>query len=172
MCEQRITAVLGPTNTGKTHLAVERMLAIAPASSACRCACSRARSMTALSACAARPRWRWSPARNGSCPSARAGGSARSRRCRRTWRDFLAIDEIQLCADPERGHVFTDRLLHARGLRETMFLGAATMRGAIAALVPGVARFEGRSRFSELTYTGFEEAEPDETAGRHRRLLG
>src|SRR5690606_27368210 len=67
--------------------------------------------------------------------------------------DFLAVDEIQLCADPERGHVFTDRLLHARGTHETLFLGAETMRGAIAALVPGV-QFLHRERFSELTYTG------------------
>ena len=67
--------------------------------------------------------------------------------------DFLAVDEIQLCADPERGHVFTDRLLHARGLHETLFLGAETMRGAIAALVPG-AQFMVRDRMSELTYTG------------------
>ena len=52
--------------------------------------------------------------------------------------DFVAIDEIQLCADPERGHVFTDRLLRARGLHETVFLGADTMRGTIAQLVPGV----------------------------------
>jgi ATP-dependent RNA helicase SUPV3L1/SUV3 len=43
--------------------------------------------------------------------------------------DFLAVDEIQLCADPERGHVFTDRLLRARGLHETLFLGSDTMRG-------------------------------------------
>ncbi len=50
--------------------------------------------------------------------------------------DFVAVDEIQLCADPERGHVFTDRLLRARGLHETLFLGADTMRGTIAALVP------------------------------------
>ncbi|MBD3804020.1 MAG: disulfide oxidoreductase [Thioclava sp.] len=67
--------------------------------------------------------------------------------------DFLAIDEIQLCGDPERGHVFTDRLLHARGLHETLFLGSETMRGAIAALVPKV-QFTKRERFSELTYAG------------------
>jgi ATP-dependent RNA helicase SUPV3L1/SUV3 len=42
--------------------------------------------------------------------------------------EFLAVDEIQLCADPDRGHIFTDRLLHARGMVETMFLGAETMR--------------------------------------------
>ena len=50
--------------------------------------------------------------------------------------DFVAVDEIQLCADPERGHVFTDRLLHARGLVETMFLGAETIRPLLQRLVP------------------------------------
>ncbi|MEM6823991.1 MAG: helicase-related protein [Pseudomonadota bacterium] len=67
--------------------------------------------------------------------------------------DFLAVDEIQLCADPERGHVFTDRLLNARGQLETLFLGAETMRGAISSLVAG-ASYMKRERFSDLTYTG------------------
>jgi len=67
--------------------------------------------------------------------------------------DFLAIDEVQLCGDAERGHVFTDRLLHARGLHETLFLGADTMRNAIAAMVPG-ANFMQRERMSQLTYSG------------------
>jgi ATP-dependent RNA helicase SUPV3L1/SUV3 len=66
---------------------------------------------------------------------------------------FLAVDEIQLCADPERGHVFTDRLLNARGDDETMLLGAATMRPAIARLTPQV-HFVSRPRFSDLAYTG------------------
>ena len=48
----------------------------------------------------------------------------------------LVMDEIQLCADPERGHVFTDRLLHARGLEETMLLGSDTMRGIIQRFIP------------------------------------
>nr|WP_174824965.1 helicase-related protein [Ruegeria arenilitoris] len=67
--------------------------------------------------------------------------------------DFVAIDEIQLCADPERGHVFTDRLLRMRGTHETLFLGADTMRGPIAALVPQ-AQFVRRERMSQLVYTG------------------
>ena len=50
--------------------------------------------------------------------------------------EFVAVDEIQLCADPDRGHVFTDRLLHARGLVETMFLGAETIRPLLQRLVP------------------------------------
>src|SRR5205814_4205700 len=65
----------------------------------------------------------------------------------------LAIDEIQLCADPERGHVFTDRLLHARGEEETMLLGSDTMRGVIQRFVPK-AWFITRPRFSDLAYTG------------------
>lgn len=67
--------------------------------------------------------------------------------------DFLAVDEIQLCADPERGHVFTDRLMHARGLFETMFLGSDTMTGLIKLLIPD-AEIEGRARLSTLTWAG------------------
>ncbi|MBA2589330.1 MAG: disulfide oxidoreductase [Alphaproteobacteria bacterium] len=65
----------------------------------------------------------------------------------------LVIDEIQLCADPERGHVFTDRLLHARGTQETMLLGSDTMRGIIQRFVPKT-WFVSRARFSDLAYTG------------------
>jgi ATP-dependent RNA helicase SUPV3L1/SUV3 len=67
--------------------------------------------------------------------------------------EFLAVDEIQLCADPDRGHVFTDRLLHARGLVETMFLGAETIRPLLQRLVPG-AEIETRPRLSQLAYAG------------------
>ncbi|HUF86686.1 MAG TPA: helicase-related protein [Thermohalobaculum sp.] len=67
--------------------------------------------------------------------------------------DFVAVDEIQLSADPERGHIFTDRLLHARGRHETLLLGSDNMRGRIASLVQGV-RFDGRERFSTLSYSG------------------
>jgi ATP-dependent RNA helicase SUPV3L1/SUV3 len=67
--------------------------------------------------------------------------------------DFLAIDEIQLAADPERGHVFTDRLLHVRGRQETLLLGAQTMREAISDLIPG-ANFISRPRLSKLSYAG------------------
>ena len=67
--------------------------------------------------------------------------------------EFVAIDEIQLCADQERGHVFTDRLLNMRGSMETLFLGADTMRKVIGQLIPNV-EFVTRSRFSDLEYTG------------------
>ncbi|MBS0240694.1 MAG: DEAD/DEAH box helicase [Proteobacteria bacterium] len=67
--------------------------------------------------------------------------------------DFLAVDEIQLAADPDRGHVFTDRLLHARGRSETLLLGAGTMREAISELIPE-ANFISRPRLSKITYAG------------------
>ncbi|MEO8114294.1 MAG: helicase-related protein, partial [Phenylobacterium sp.] len=67
--------------------------------------------------------------------------------------EFLAVDEIQLCADPERGHVFTHRLLHARGKSETMLLGAATMAPLVRRLLPN-AEIVSRERFSALTYSG------------------
>ncbi len=67
--------------------------------------------------------------------------------------DFLAIDEIQMCADAERGHIFTDRLLYARGGQETLFLGSDTIKPLIARLIPGI-EFVTRPRLSELTYAG------------------
>ena len=66
--------------------------------------------------------------------------------------EFVAVDEIQLAADPERGHVFTDRLLYMRGTQETMFLGASTMEPLIRKLLPD-AEIRGAARFSTLTYT-------------------
>ncbi len=67
--------------------------------------------------------------------------------------DFLAIDEIQLCGDPERGHIFTDRLLHARGREETLFLGSDTIKPLMQQFLPSC-QIDTRQRFSELTYTG------------------
>lgn len=67
--------------------------------------------------------------------------------------EFLAIDEIQLAADPERGRIFTSRLLHARGTRETMFLGSETMRPILRRLFPEIS-FQSKERFSSLSYAG------------------
>lgn len=71
--------------------------------------------------------------------------------------EFLAIDEIQLAADPERGRVFTSRLLHARGAAETLFLGSHTMRPILQRLFGNI-QFLARDRFSRLTYTGLKKA--------------
>ncbi|OWY16232.1 hypothetical protein B6V73_13740 [Thioclava sp. JM3] len=150
----RITAVLGPTNTGKTHYAIERMLA------------HRTGVIGLPLRLLAREVYDRIVAQRGPSVVALVTGEERIVPERTQYwvctveamptgigADFLAIDEIQLCGDPERGHVFTDRLLHARGLHETLFLGSETMRGAIAALVPKV-QFTKRERFSELTYSG------------------
>lgn len=150
----RITAVLGPTNTGKTHYAIERMLA------------HRTGVIGLPLRLLAREVYDRIVEQRGPSVVALVTGEERIVPERTQYwvctveamptgigADFLAIDEIQLCGDPERGHVFTDRLLHARGLHETLFLGSETMRGAIAALVPKV-QFTKRERFSELTYAG------------------
>ncbi|MEQ9053164.1 MAG: helicase-related protein [Roseovarius confluentis] len=152
--QSRILAVLGPTNTGKTHFAIERMLGYRtgviglPLRLLARevydkIVAVRGPSVVALVTGEERivpPRTQYWVCTVEAMPEGMGA-------------DFVAVDEIQLCADPERGHVFTDRLLRMRGQKETQFLGAHTMRGAISALVPGV-EFVGRERMSQLTYTG------------------
>ncbi len=150
----RIVAVLGPTNTGKTHYAIERMLGYRtgviglPLRLLARevydkIVAIRGPSVVALVTGEERivpPRTQYWVCTVEAMPEGMGA-------------DFVAIDEIQLCADPERGHVFTDRLLRARGTNETLFLGSDTMRGAIAALVPE-AQFVRRERMSQLVYSG------------------
>ena len=69
--------------------------------------------------------------------------------------EFVAIDEIQMCADKERGHIFTDRLLHARIEKLTMFLGSQIMKKIISDLIPNI-EFEKKDRFSKLAYGGYK----------------
>ncbi|QXT40800.1 helicase-related protein [Gymnodinialimonas ceratoperidinii] len=150
----RIAAILGPTNTGKTHYAIERMLA------------HRTGVIGLPLRLLAREVYDKIVALKGPSVVALVTGEERIVPPRAAYwvctveamptnqgADFLAIDEIQLCADPERGHVFTDRLLHARGLHETLFMGAGTMRNAIAELIPHC-EFMHRERFSQLVYAG------------------
>jgi len=152
--DTRVVAVLGPTNTGKTHYAIERMLAhrtgviglplrLLAREVYDKIVRLRGPSVVALMTGEERiipPRAQYWVATVEAMPIG-------------TGADFVAVDEIQLCADPERGHVFTDRLLNARGGRETLFMGSENMRGAINALVPKVS-FLHRERFSQLSYTG------------------
>lgn len=150
----RISAVLGPTNTGKTHYAIERMLGY------------RTGVIGLPLRLLAREVYDKLVALRGPSVVALVTGEERIVPGRvQYWvctveampqdigADFVAVDEIQLCADPERGHVFTDRLLNMRGRQETVFLGAETMRGMIARLVPKT-EFIRRDRLSELSYTG------------------
>ncbi|WP_420434000.1 helicase-related protein [Hyphobacterium sp.] len=149
-----LTAILGPTNTGKTHLAVERMLA-------------RRSGMIGLPLrLLAREIYDRVVKEKGYRATALVTGEekivppgARYFICTVEAMPlgfeaaFVAVDEIQLAADPERGHVFTDRLLHARGTEETMLLGAPTMRPVVQHLVPD-ADIVTRERFSTLSYGG------------------
>lgn len=150
----RVLCVLGPTNTGKTHLAVERLLAhrtgiiglplrLLAREIYDRCVRIKGERHVALVTGEEKivPKGApWFVCTVEAMPLDRAY-------------DFLAVDEIQMCADAERGHIFTDRLLHARGSEETMFLGADTVRGLIRRLVPG-AEFIARPRLSQLGYAG------------------
>jgi len=149
-----VTAVLGPTNTGKTHLAIERMLA-------------HSSGMIGLPLrLLAREVYNKVVDRAGADNVALITGEEKIKPPNpRFWvstveampRDldvaFMAIDEIQLGADLDRGHVFTDRILNARAREETLVLGAATMRSMVDKLLPG-AHVISRPRLSMLTYAG------------------
>ncbi|OAF13477.1 helicase [Bradyrhizobium centrolobii] len=149
-----VTAVLGPTNTGKTHLAIERMLA-------------HSSGMIGLPLrLLAREVYNKIADRAGSEAVALITGEEKIKpRSPRYWvstveampRDlnvsFLAVDEVQIAADLERGHVFTDRILNRRGRDETLLLGAATMRPIIERLLPGVSMIT-RPRLSSLEFAG------------------
>lgn len=149
-----VTAVLGPTNTGKTHLAIERMLA-------------HPSGMIGLPLrLLAREVYNKIAGRVGPEAVALITGEEKIKpKAPRYWvstveampRDldvsFLAVDEVQIASDLERGHVFTDRILNRRGRDETLLLGAATMRPIIERLLPGVSMIT-RPRLSQLEYAG------------------
>ncbi|MGE0613803.1 MAG: helicase, partial [Hyphomicrobiales bacterium] len=149
-----VTAVLGPTNTGKTHLAIERML-------------GHESGMIGLPLrLLAREVYDKVAARAGAANVALITGEEKIKPSSPRYyvctveampldvrTDFLAIDEVQLAADPERGHAFTDRLFGARWDSETLLLGAQTMQDTVRDLLPG-ANMITRPRLSKLTYSG------------------
>jgi len=152
--EPILKALLGPTNTGKTHYAVERMLG---RSSGCiglplrllaREVYDRIVAIKGAPACAlitgeekiVPPHASYFVCTVEAMPTTRKFA-------------LVAIDEVQLATHPERGHIFTDRILNMRGTEETLFLGSDTIRPILADLVPKV-RFESRERFSTLSFAG------------------
>jgi ATP-dependent RNA helicase SUPV3L1/SUV3 len=150
-----VKAVLGPTNTGKTHLAIERMCAHSsgmigfPLRLLAREVYDRVVKIKGeknVALITGEERIEPKDARYLLCTAEAMPVNERSMA-------FVAIDEAQLAADRERGHVFTDRLLHARGREETMILGSATAEPLVRALVPGV-EIVSRPRFSTLTHAG------------------
>ncbi|MDX2234068.1 MAG: helicase-related protein [Hyphomonadaceae bacterium] len=150
----RVVAVLGPTNTGKTHLAIERMLAHGsgmiglPLRLLAREVYDRiVRQKGARAVALVTGEERIAP------EGARYVVATVEAMPLERPVDFLAVDEIQLATDPDRGHIFTHRLLHARGQSETMLLGADTMRPLIRRLLPH-AEIVRRERLSTLSYAG------------------
>ena len=150
----KLVAVLGPTNTGKTHYALERMMA------------HRSGMIGLPLRLLAREVYDKVVKQKGPAAVALVTGEERIWPETATYFvatveamplsqevDFLAVDEIQLCTDPDRGHVFTHRILHARGTHETLLLGSDPMRNALIQLGLDVDT-EHRERFSELSYVG------------------
>ncbi|RFC63562.1 helicase [Fulvimarina endophytica] len=150
----RVTAVLGPTNTGKTFLAIERMVAHSSgtiglplrllAREVYQRVCDRV-GAAHVSLITGEEKIKPPHARYSVCTveaMPRNPGTA-----------FVAIDEVQLASDLERGHVFTDRILNCRGYEETLLLGASTMAGVLNRLLPGVTTTT-RPRLSNLVYAG------------------
>ena len=150
----RIVAVLGPTTTGKTYLALERMLGhesgmigfplrLLARENYDRAVALKGEKQVALITGEEKiipPYAKYFFCTVESMPLAKRVA-------------FLAVDEIQMCADPDRGHIFTDRLLHARGEEETMFMGAESIRPFLQRLIED-ADFVTRPRLSTLSYAG------------------
>lgn len=153
--ESRVKAVLGPTNTGKTHLAIERLCAHSsgaigfPLRLLAREVYDKVRALKGDASVALitgeeriePPQARWLLCTAEAMP--RDGGGLA----------FVALDEAQLAADPERGHIFADRLLNARGREETMLLGSSTLEPMVKTLLPE-AEIVARPRFSTLSHAG------------------
>lgn len=154
LLEKKIIAVLGPTNTGKTHFAIERMLQFGsgiigfPLRLLARevyekCIQKVGAEKVALITGEEKIIPPYADYFLCTVESMPLDINA----------EFVAIDEIQMCADPERGHIFTDRLLNMRGDKLTMFLGSNIMQNIIQKFVPEV-EFIFKERFSKLSYSG------------------
>ena len=149
---KRVTAVLGPTNTGKTHYAIERLL------------CHSSGVIGLPLRLLAREVYEKVLARCGKQTVALVTGEERVvPRDPKYWIctveampihmdfEFLAVDEIQMCSDLDRGHIFTQRLLQARGTRETVFLGSESIKSLIKSILPDV-ELIAKKRLSSLSY--------------------
>lgn len=149
-----VTAVLGPTNTGKTHLAIERMVAHSsgviglPLRLLAREVFNRVvEKVGAANVALVTGEEKIQP------PGARYSVCTVEAMPRETKAAFVAIDEVQLANDLERGHIFTDRILNLRGRDETLLLGAGTMRGILEHTLRGIS-LVSRPRMSHLAYAG------------------
>ena len=167
-----VTAMLGPTNTGKTHFAIERMVAHSsgviglPLRLLAREVYTRLVERVGINQVAlVTGEEKISP------PKARFSVCTVEAMPRETDAAFVAIDEVQLAGDMERGHIFTDRILHLRGREETLLLGSATMKPILQTLLPGISVVE-RPRLSQLFLRRAEEDYTPAAPFRHCRFFG
>ena len=153
---KRITAILGPTNTGKTHLAIDTMLEYEsgimgfPLRLLAREVfdkCVKKIGAEKIALITGEEKIIPKEAKFYICTVESMPQDIQV--------DFVAVDEIQMCADHERGHIFTDRLLNARGEKLTMFLGSHTIKSVIASLNDKI-EFVNRERYSKLSYSGYK----------------
>ena len=153
---QKIVALLGPTNTGKTHVAIERMLEFdsgifgLPLRLLAREVYDKCIEKIGLEKVALITGEEKIIPASADYFICTVESMPKDKEV-----DFVAVDEIQMCADRERGHIFTDRLLHARGQKLTMFLGSQIMANIISELIKNV-EFEKKERFSKLSYAGYK----------------
>ena len=153
---QKIIALLGPTNTGKTHVAIERMLKFdsgifgLPLRLLAREVydkCVDKVGVNKVALITGEEKIIPSTANFFICT---VESMPKNKEV-----DFIAIDEIQMCTDRERGHIFTERLLESRGTKLTMFLGSQVMESIIKELVKNI-EFEKKDRYSKLSYSGIK----------------
>ena len=153
---KKITAVLGPTNTGKTHLAVETMMSYEsgiigfPLRLLAREIFDKCINKVGVEKVALITGEEKIIPKSPKYYICTVESMPQDMLV-----DFVAVDEIQMCTDHERGHIFTDRLLNARGDKLTMFLGSHTMKSIISSLINNV-EFVSRERYSKLTYSGYK----------------
>lgn len=152
----RIIAYLGPTNTGKTYRAIDRMLSYQSGMIGFPLRLLARENYEKVVAAKGRSRVALVTGEEKIIPQGAVYYccTVESMPVEKDF-EFVGIDEVQLAEDPDRGHVFTDRILRARGLEETVFMGSDTMKPVLSRLVPGI-EFEQCSRFSLLSYTGFK----------------
>ena len=154
MTKNKITAVLGPTNTGKTHLAIETMLSFDsgmigfPLRLLAREVYDKVIKQTGIDKVALITGEEKIIPSNAKYFLCTVESMPIDKQI-----DFVGVDEIQMCSDHERGHIFTDRLLNIRGNKLTMFMGSNTIRNIISNLSDDV-EFINRNRLSKLTYSG------------------
>ena len=154
--DQKIIALLGPTNTGKTHVAIEKMLEFEtgifglPLRLLAREVydkCVNKVGVNKVALITGEEKIIPSTANYFICT---VESMPKNKNV-----DFIAIDEIQMCADRERGHIFTERMLESRGAKLTMFLGSQVMANIIRELIENV-EFEKKERYSKLSYSGIK----------------